>query len=83
MPTATPEELSNQCRSKKIGNGAETKETARRAAETVEQRSERLKKQRERERARCTAQTASERQVTSHQRSTRERERIAAETPEE
>jgi len=27
MPTATQEELSNQCRSKKIGDGAETKET--------------------------------------------------------
>ena len=27
MPTATLEELSNECRSKKIGDGAETKET--------------------------------------------------------
>jgi len=27
MPTATPEELSNQHRSKKISDGAETKET--------------------------------------------------------
>ena len=81
MPTATLEELSNQCRSKKIGNGTETK--VRRAAETVEQRSERLRKQRQRDCARCAAQTASERQATSQQRSTCERERMAAETPEE
>ena len=47
--------------------------------ETAEQRSERLRKRRERD---C-AQTASERQATSQQRSTRERERMAAETPEE
>ena len=59
------------------------KERARRAAETAEQRSERLRKRRERDRARRAAQTASERQATSRQKSTRERERMAAETPEE
>ena len=80
MPTATLEELSNQRRSKKIVDGAETKERARRAAETAEQMSERLRKWRERDCARRAAQTASERQATSQQRSSRERERMAAET---
>ena len=82
MPTATLEELSNQHRSKKIGDGAETRDRARRVAQTAEQRSESLRKRRESDRARHAAQTASERQATSQQRSTRERERMAAETPE-
>ena len=55
----------------------------RSAAETVEQRSEGLRKWRERDRARRTAQTASERQATSQQRSIHERERMAAESLEE
>ena len=59
------------------------RDRARCAAETAEQRSERLRKWKERDRARCAAQTASERQATSQQRSTRESERMAAETPEE
>ena len=59
------------------------RDRAWRAAETVEQRSERLRKWRERDHARHAAQTASERQATSQQRSTREHERMAAETSEE
>ena len=51
----------------------ETKRAARRAAETVEQRSERLKKRQERDHARCAAQTANERQATSQWRSNCER----------
>ena len=54
-----------------------------RAAETAEQRSERLRKQRERDHARRTAQTACEKQATSQWKSTRERKRMPAETPEE
>ena len=79
MPRATLEELSNQCRRKKIGDGTETKETELDfAAETTKQRRERLRKRRERDHARRAAQTASERQATSQQRSTREHERMAA-----
>ena len=53
------------------------------AAKTAEQRSERLRKRRERNHARCAAQTASERQAISQQKSTHECERMAVETPEE
>ena len=49
----------------------------------MEQKSERLRKRRERDRARRAAQTAIERQATSQQGSTHEWERMAAETPEE
>jgi len=84
MPTATLEELSNQRRSKNIGDGAETKETELDVLlRQPEQKSERLRKRRERDRGRRAAQTTSERQANSQQRSTRERERMAAETPEE
>ena len=72
----------SQRRSKMIDDGAETKETGRRAADS-EQRCERLRNRRERDRARHTAQTASKRQAASQQISTREHERMAAETPEE
>ena len=58
-------------------------EKARCAAKTAEQRSERLRKRRERDHARCAAQTASERQAISQQKNTRECERMAVETPEE
>ena len=52
-----------QRRSKKTGVGAE-RDRARRAAETADQRSERLRKLRVRDRAKCATQTASERQAT-------------------
>ena len=45
-------------------------------------RSERLRKQRERDCARRNAQSAHEREVTLQQKSTSERERLAAETPD-
>ena len=56
------------------------RDRAQRAAETAEQRSERLKKRWERDHARHAAQTVSERQATSQWKSTGER---GAETPEE
>ena len=65
----TEEELSNQCRSKKIGNDGETKETE----PDVLQRQQR-------DHARHAAQTVSERQATSQWKSISER---GAETPEE
>ena len=84
IPRAILEELSNQCKRKKIGDGKETKETEPDvAAETAEQRSERLREWRERDRARRAAQTGSERQATSQRKSTREHETTAAKTPEE
>jgi len=56
-----------QRRSKKTGVGAE-RDRARRAAETADQRSERLRKLRVRDRARRATQTASERQASTLQR---------------
>ena len=57
--------LSNQRRSKKIGDDEETKETEPDVLQRqVEQRSERLKKQQGRDHARSAAQTVSERQTT-------------------
>ena len=58
--------------------GAETKETVLDVLQR--QRSEELRKRKEKDRARHAAQSASERQATSQQRSPRERERMAAET---
>ena len=84
MLTGTLEELSNQRRSKKIGDGTETKETELNVLQRQwQKKNERLRMQRERNRARHAAQTASERQANSKQRSTCEWERMAAETPEE
>ena len=84
MLTGTLEELSSHRRSKKIGDGAETKETELDVLQRQRNKgAKRLRKWSERNRARRAAQTASERQATSQQRSTRERERMAAETPEE
>ena len=69
IPRAILEELSNQRRSKKIGNGKETPgDRAWRAAETAKQMSEQLRKRRERDRARRAAQTASETQATSQRK---------------
>ena len=56
------------------------RDRAQRAVETAEQRSERLKKQWERDHARHAAQIVSERRATSQWKSTGERR---AETPEE
>ena len=56
------------------------KRAARHAAETAEQRRERLKKRQEKDHARCDAQIANERQATSQWRSTCER---GTDTPEE
>ena len=60
--------LPNQCRSKKTSEGAE-RDRAQRAAETVDQRSERLRKLRVRDCAKHATQTASERQATLQQKS--------------
>ena len=52
-------------------------------AETVQQKSKRLRKRKERSHARRAAQTASDRQATLQWKSTCERERMASETPAE
>ena len=65
------EELSNQRRSKNIGDEEETKETEPDVLQR--QWNKGAKKRRERDHARCAAQTVSERQATSQWKSTRER----------
>ena len=80
LTRSDPRRAQNQRRSKKIGDEGETRDRARRAAETAEQRSEQLKKRREADHARHAAQTVSERQATSQWKSTGE---SGAKTPEE
>ena len=75
-------ELSNQCRSKKIGDDGETKETEPNTLQRQQNKGAKgWKKRRERDHARHTAQIISERQATSQWKNTSERR--AAETPEE
>ena len=77
------EELSNQRRSKKTGDGKEMKETEPNVLQRQRNKGgKRLRKQRERDCARRAAQTASERQATSQQKSRCECERMTAETRE-
>ena len=82
IPRTVLEELPNQCRNKKTGDNTE-RERAQCATETVEERSERLRKLKEKDHAKHTTKTASERQATLQWKSTHEHERMANETSEE
>ena len=77
MPRAVLDKVSNQCRNKKTGDGAERKRQSLTCCRDSEQ------KWRERDCARHAAQTAREKQATLQQKSTHECKRMASETPGE